>query len=113
MLRELLHGMIAQSAEGGGPQGFGATLTLIVPMLIAAYFLIIRPQNQQQKKQQEFIDQIKKGDEVLVGGGFFAKVVEVRPTDVTVELGSTKVRILKSGITGQVPVVKSEAEKKA
>lgn len=112
MLRDLLHGMIAQSADG--QQGFTSTLMFIGPMLIAAYFLIIRPQNQQQKKQQELIDQLKKGDEVLLSGGFFAKVVEVRPTDVTVELGSNKVRVLKSGVTGLVPVVtKGEPEKKS
>jgi preprotein translocase subunit YajC len=108
--------MIAQSAEGG-PNQFVALMPFLL-MLVVAYFLIWRPQSQQQKKQQEFIDQLKKGDEVLLTGGLFAKVFEVRPTDVTVELGSNKVKVLKSGITGSAPVAvaaaaKSEAEKKS
>jgi preprotein translocase subunit YajC len=115
--------MIAQSAAAGGDGASGASLLIpTVLVFIVMYFLILRPQSQQQDKQKQFLAQLKKGDEVVLQNGFFARVYEVRDADVTVELlpSLTKVRTLKSGITGasaaptgKAAELKSEAEKKA
>ncbi len=120
MLREWLHGMIAQSAggDGGGPSTI-VTLVPFIAVFVVMYFLILRPQSQQQDKQKQFLAQLKKGDEVVLQNGFFARVYEVRDTDVTLELlpSLTKVRSLKTGITGAASPkgaeLKTEAEKKA
>lgn len=122
MLRDLLHGLIAQTADaqqGGSQMSF---FVMMGAIFIAMYFLILRPQAQQQKKQQQLLTQLKKGDEVLLQSGFYAKIFEVREADVTVELApNVKVKVLKSAITGpagqpaptKALETKVEAEKKS
>lgn len=118
MLQELLHGLVAQSAEGGSPGWI--TWGYLPLIFLAMYFLIIRPQTQQQKKQQELLNQLKKGDDVILQGGMFGKVYEVRADDLMVEIApNVRVRVLKSAVTapsGRSQAggsdAKSEAEKK-
>lgn len=128
MLQELLHGLIAQTTgtatqSGGDPASQGGLFNLL-PFLavgIVFYLLILRPQTQQAKKTQQLLTQLKKGDEVMLQNGFYAKIFEVRDQDFIVELApSVKVRVLKSGVTGLAPQAnaskagdaKAEAEKK-
>jgi len=64
------------------------------------WFLILRPQMRQQKERQAKIGGIKKGDQVLTGGGFVGKVTRVDDTYADVELApNVKVKALKSTIT--------------
>lgn len=64
------------------------------------YFLIIRPQNKRMKDHRAKIDAVKKGDQVVTGGGLIGKVVKVEENVVEVELAQgVKVRALKSTLT--------------
>jgi preprotein translocase subunit YajC len=76
-----------------------------VPLiLLIFYFLLIRPQMQQQKAQKAKLAAIKKGDQVLTGGGFLGKVVRVDDEYADVELApGIKVKTLKSTITDVIP----------
>lgn len=123
MLQQMLEGLIAQTepAASGGSPFF--SIVPFIAIFAVMYFLIIRPQQKQQKKQGEFISQLKKGDDVVLSSGFFAKVVLVGEADVTVEIApNVKVRVLKSTVSGSSPLAqaaakpaeaKSEAEKKS
>jgi preprotein translocase subunit YajC len=54
---------------------------------------------QQQKTQKAKLEALKKGDQVLTGGGFIGKVVKVDADYVDVELApGLKVKALKSTI---------------
>lgn len=76
-----------------------------VPVLIAImYFFIIRPQTKAAKTQKAKLEGIKKGDQVLTGGGFLARVVRVDGDYADVELApGIKVRALKSTISDVIP----------
>jgi preprotein translocase subunit YajC len=119
VLQDLLHGLVAQTAEGGG-SGFVQWIPFVF-IFVVMYFLIIRPQQQQQKKQQQLVNQLKKGDDVLLQSGIYGKVYEVRADDMLVELApNVRVRVLKSAVTAQPASTqstgsdtKSEAEKKS
>jgi len=109
--------MTAQSAGQPGVLGQMVPFLLIFAVM---YFLIIRPQQKQAREQQHFLARLQKGDEVVLQSGFFAKVVQVGTSDVTVELAAgVKVRVLKSAISGPARTAdeskaadaKSEAEK--
>jgi preprotein translocase subunit YajC len=68
------------------------------------WFLILRPQMRQQKEHKARIAAIKKGDQVLTGGGFVGKVLKVDDNYAELELGpNVKVRALKSTITDIIP----------
>ncbi|HWU02889.1 MAG TPA: preprotein translocase subunit YajC, partial [Novosphingobium sp.] len=61
---------------------------------------ILRPQMQQQKNHKAKLAGIKKGDQVLTGGGLVAKVIKVEDDYVDLELGvNVRVRALKSTIS--------------
>jgi preprotein translocase subunit YajC len=90
----------AQAAAGAGPAGGVAGLIAFVPyvaIFAIFYFLMIRPQQQRAKAHRAMIDAVKKGDEVVTGGGLIGKVVRVMDAEVEVELGpQIKVKALKS-----------------
>ncbi len=52
------------------------------------YFFMIRPQQQKQKDQKKFIENLKKGDEVITIGGLHAKVSSLNDTTVTLEVNN-------------------------
>ena len=70
-----------------------------VLMIVVIWFLILRPQMRRQKEHQTKIGGIKKGDQVLTGGGLVGKVIKVDDTYAELELGpNVKVKALKSTI---------------
>lgn len=68
------------------------------------WFLILRPQMRQAKEQRAKIESIKKGDQVLTGGGFVGKVLKVDDNYAEIELGpNVRVKALKSTIADIIP----------
>ncbi|MEM5492252.1 preprotein translocase subunit YajC [Hoeflea sp. AS16] len=88
----------AQSALGGGG---GEILMSILPFLlifVIMYFLIIRPQRTQMKKREEMLKNVRRGDQVITGGGVIGKVTKVvDDTELEVEIADgVKVRLVRS-----------------
>lgn len=78
-----------------------------IPMLVAVaaifYFLVWRPQQQQQKKLRQAIDNIRRGDTVVLSSGIIGKVAKVPQKDdpeVTIEIADdVLVRVLRGSLT--------------
>ena len=88
----------AQSAIGGGG---GEILMSILPFLlifVIMYFLIIRPQRTQMKKREEMLKNVRRGDQVITGGGVIGKVTKViDDAELEVEIADgVKVRLIRS-----------------
>jgi preprotein translocase subunit YajC len=67
------------------------------------WFFILRPQMRQQKAQRDKIAAIKRGDQVVTGGGLVGKVVKVDEQYAEIELApGMKVKALKSTIADVV-----------
>ena len=102
--------LLAQAADAA-PSLFAGQfgmLPLIVIFFAIFYFMIIRPQQKQQKDHKSWVDQLKKGDEVVTSGGIVGKITVVAGDVVTVEIANNvKVRVMKAQITGPF-VVKEE-----
>jgi preprotein translocase subunit YajC len=86
----------AQSAGGGGE-----ILMSILPFLlifVIMYFLIIRPQRTQMKKREEMLKNVRRGDQVITGGGILGKVTKViDDAELEVEItDGVKVRLVRS-----------------
>jgi preprotein translocase subunit YajC len=75
----------------------------ILPWLlifVIFYFLMIRPQQQRVKQHQAAINAVKKGDEVITGGGIRGKVTKVGDEEAEVEIAQgVKVKVVKSTIS--------------
>ena len=62
--------------------------------------LIIRPQQQRVKEHQAAIAAVKKGDEVVTGGGIRGRVTKVSDDEAEVEIAQgVAVRVVKSTLS--------------
>ena len=97
--------MMMQTAPAGQPNGTMGALfgSFIVPMVLVFgifYILILRPQNRRVKEHQASIKAVKKGDEVITGGGIRGKVTKVSDDEAEVEIApGVKIRVVKSTIS--------------
>jgi preprotein translocase subunit YajC len=96
----------AQTAatEPSGTAAFLAQSLPLVLIFVIFYVLLIRPQQQAAKKHKAKVEAVKKGDQVVTGGGLMGKVVKVDDTTVEIELApGMKVKAVKSTLSDVVP----------
>jgi preprotein translocase subunit YajC len=89
---------LAQTA-GGQASGAGILVQMapLVLIFVVFYFLLIRPQQKKMKDHKTKIDAVKKGDQVVTGGGLVGKVARVDDIYVDIELApGMKVKAVKS-----------------
>ncbi|NBW76414.1 MAG: preprotein translocase subunit YajC [Sphingomonadaceae bacterium] len=99
----LLPFLAAAGGAAGEPPAWIQFLPLVA-MAVIFWFLILRPQMRRQKEQQTKLAAIKKGDQVLTGGGLLGKVIKVDEHYAEIELGQNiKVKALKSTIADVIP----------
>lgn len=93
-------------AQAAGAPGAGAAFAQFVPLILIfaiMYFLLIRPQQKRAKEHRAVIEGLRRGDQVVTGGGIVGKVTKVQEDGmVEVEIAEgVKVKVMKSTI-GQV-----------
>lgn len=99
MSSDLIPVLSAAASAGAAPPAWLQFLPLVA-MVAIFWFLILRPQMRRQKELQTKLGGIKKGDQVLTGGGFVGKVTRVDDHYVDVELApNVKVKAVKSTIS--------------
>lgn len=90
--------VLAQVDAGGG--GIMGQVFLFGSIILIMYFFMIRPQQKKQKESKKFIEEIKKGDNVVTIGGLHGKVSAVEQDVVHLELDrGLKVKVEKSAIS--------------
>ena len=89
----------AAPAAGGG---LNSILGFLPTILIFAvlYFLMILPQQRRQKKHQQMLEQIKRGDRVVLGAGIHGIVSNVKEQTFLVKVAeNTELEIDKSAVS--------------
>ena len=90
-------------AQTAGDPGAGSAIASFLPLVLIfaiMYFLLIRPQQKKMKELKAMIDALRRGDQVLTGGGIIGKVTKVgddNTIEVEIATGVT-VKIMKSTI---------------
>lgn len=104
------YAMGAPGGEAGAPAGGGASGLIMMAVIFAIfYFILIRPQQKKMKEHKKMVDELKKGDEIITGGGIYGTVEGVAPDTLTVKIAEgTKVKITR----GSVAHVITEAQEK-
>jgi len=93
----------AQSALGGGEQGFMGFLPIIL-MFVVLYFLMIRPQMKRAKEQKQMIEALQKGDEVIAAGGVLGRITKISEPYVTLEIApDTEISVQKGAVQAVLP----------
>lgn len=92
--------------QGGAPSGQGGGLGAFVPlilMFVIFYFLLIRPQQKKAKEHQEMINNLKKGDRVVTGGGIHGQVISTDQATVVVEIADkVRVKVNRPSVAGLI-----------
>jgi preprotein translocase subunit YajC len=106
MTNEAMLMTMVQAAPAGDTGGAAGLLIGIAPWLlifVIFYVLMIRPQQRRVKEHQAAIAAVKKGDEVITGGGIRGRVTKVSDDEAEVEIASgVRVRVVKSTLTGVI-----------
>lgn len=88
--------ILLQAGDGGGL----SSLILFGGVALVFYFFMIRPQQKKQKEQKKFIEEIKRGDQVVTVGGVHGKVMSTDDTTVVLEVDKgVKMTFQKSSIS--------------
>ena len=99
----LISPAFAQTAAGAPGASGASMIAQFAPLLlifVVFYFLLIRPQQKRMKEHKGKLEAVKKGDQVITGGGLVGKVVRVDDVYVDVELGQgLKVKAVKSTLS--------------
>jgi preprotein translocase subunit YajC len=94
---------MVQAAPAGQAGGTTGILMGILPWLLIFaifYLLMIRPQQRRVKEHQAAIKAIKKGDDVITGGGIVGRVTKVTDDEAEVEIAAgVRIRVVKSTIS--------------
>ncbi|QBI55112.1 preprotein translocase subunit YajC [Streptomonospora litoralis] len=96
------HPVLAQTILAEGAQGSGGLLGMLLPFVLIAlvfWLLILRPQQKRKQQETRMQSELQPGVEVLTKAGFYATVVEVRDSEVELEISpGTRIRMLKAGV---------------
>lgn len=100
----LLLGACAPAAGTGGQQAGGDWTLIVFLVLIFAifYFLMIRPQRRRQKEHQKLIQELHKGDRVVLAGGIYGQIESIGEDTVIVKIESGAMKVARSGIIGKI-----------
>lgn len=93
---------VALAQEAGGAAGAAAFPPLgaffpFLLILVLFYFLLILPQNKERKKREQMLASIQRGDRVLLRGGIFGTVTDLKDQILTVKIAeNTKVEAARA-----------------
>ncbi len=88
--------IIMQAAEGSNPYMSFIMLALII---VVFYMFMIRPQMKRQKELRKFQEALQKGDKVIVAGGVFGKIADVKEDHLLVEISdNVRIKVVKSTV---------------
>jgi preprotein translocase subunit YajC len=101
---------LAAAGASAPPEGAAAFFINMFPLIlifVIFYFLMIRPQSKKMKAHQAEIMAIKKGDEIITGGGIRGRVTKVTDDEAEVEIAPTvRIRVIKSTVSTVVQKTK-------
>lgn len=106
----MYHSILLQAESPGGNY---SSLILLAGIAIVFYFFMIRPQQKKQKEQKKFLEEIKRGDQVVTIGGIHGKVLSVEDDKVVMEVDKgVKLVMSKSSISQEASISSRTGESK-
>ncbi len=100
----LISDAYAQAAPAGAASDPIMQFLPLVVIMVAFYFILLRPQQKRQKEHKAMIDALKKGDEVVTGGGVLGRIVEVGDNFVSLEVADkVEIKVQKAAVSSLLP----------
>ncbi len=100
----LISDAYAQAAPAGAASDPIMQFLPLVVIMVAFYFILLRPQQKRQKEHKAMIEALKKGDEVVTGGGVLGRIVEVGDNFVSLEVADkVEIKVQKAAVSSLLP----------
>lgn len=93
-------GAASASAPAGAPAWIN--FALMGGIILFMWLFVFRPQSKRAKEQKEFLSSLTPGIEVITAGGIIGVIVEVKENIVSLNVGNSTVRVVKSSISGRL-----------
>jgi preprotein translocase subunit YajC len=92
---------VGASVAGSSPY---ASMLPLLAIFFVFYFLLIKPQQKRMKEHQALIAAVKKGDEVVTGGGIIGKVTKAgEGAEIMIEIAKgVEVSVMRATIASVV-----------
>ncbi len=92
-------------AAPAAKSGFDPTQIIFIVLLIAVFYLfLIRPQQKRAKEERKFRESLQPGSEVVVAGGIYGKVKEVKDRVFIVEIAdNVRIKVEKNSVFAAAP----------
>ena len=90
-------------------------LVMMIGLVVAFYFFMVRPENKRKKEAQAMRDALKVGDNITTIGGIIGDIVSVKDNSIVIETSADRVRIefAKFAISTNNTADKEAAKKRA
>lgn len=82
--------MIFLAQAQAQPPVFWTTMVPFMIMALIIYLFLIRPQRVKEAQRQEMLAGIKKNDRVITTGGIHGVVINVKETELLIQIDSSK-----------------------
>ncbi|MBT4889531.1 MAG: preprotein translocase subunit YajC [Rhodospirillales bacterium] len=103
----------AQDAGAAAGGGIEAILPLVL-IFVVFYFLLIRPQQKKAKEHKATLNNIRRGDRIVTGGGIIGSVTKVNDetSELTVEIAKEiKVKVRREMVAHVIDKTEPAAAK--
>jgi preprotein translocase subunit YajC len=92
--------VVFSATQSGGSNSFG--LIMIVLLIGAMYFLMIRPQSKKRREASQMQSTLRPGDEIVTIGGLYGTVTAVDDDTVSLEVAPDVILRFARGAVGRV-----------
>ncbi|MFQ5957700.1 MAG: preprotein translocase subunit YajC [Candidatus Brocadiales bacterium] len=82
--------MIFLAQAANPPPAFWTTMVPFMLMALIIYLFILRPQRVKETARQEMLAAIKKNDKVITSGGLHGVVLNVKETELLIQIDRSK-----------------------
>lgn len=91
----------AQGLGGGGGGDFLIQIAPLILIFVIFWFFLIRPQQQKAKQHRELVANLRRGDQVLTGGGIVGRVAKlVDDVYIQVEIAeNVRIKVARSSVS--------------
>lgn len=106
MERAVIDPLTALLLAPPGDDGGGGLLVLLLNfalIFLIFYWLLIRPQKKERERHQQMIQELKKGDKVVMTGGIIGSIVHVADDELTLKTAdNTRLLVDRASVARRV-----------
>ncbi len=93
-----------QQGGGGDPMsGLISTFVMFGAIILIFYFFIIRPQKKRQQEHEKLLQNLRKGDRVVLASGIYGTISEIENGTILLQIAdNVRVKVDKNAVASVV-----------